>query len=58
MAAKQFIRPEIIFVFIRVHSWLKKHFALREARRKIRQRQKSAKAKVSTTIWNRRPIPN
>ncbi len=23
MAAKQFIRPEIIFVFIRVHSWLK-----------------------------------
>jgi hypothetical protein len=23
MAAKQLIRPEIIFVFIRVHSWLK-----------------------------------
>jgi hypothetical protein len=23
MAAKQFVRPEIIFVFIRVHSWLK-----------------------------------
>jgi hypothetical protein len=23
MAAEQFIRPEIIFVFIRVHSWLK-----------------------------------
>jgi hypothetical protein len=23
MAVKQFIRPEIIFVFIRVHSWLK-----------------------------------
>src|SRR6185503_840523 len=31
MSAKQFIRPEIIFVFIRVHSWLKtfRHYGRR-----------------------------